>query len=375
MKISLISYTYNDATYLRELFAHADRWGVPLHERLVVDDGSNPPLSPDVCPGATILRSERNQGPAAAKGLGLGRASGDLLLSVDCDIRPHPKWLRHALTYLTDPSVGLVGTDTVLATRSASLAATWVRLRAKQSAPREDSVNRPLCGGILLLRKTAYDAVGGIDSSGAVAEDVRLSAAIAASGATTVSIHRYPVYQARHLSIRQLCRQHIIYMGPSHRGLASEAGDARYIAGQLDVLDRQLGWIDATVDHRVAVVPLVIAFGIWEETRRALAASGKGTGQIEAVLAVMLETIAANAAFRQLWAATAAALWPEELPAPVRPATVDLPANAALGRIIRTIEALPTQDLLPAEDAEAATEFHYLDDKPLGYGAKEDGRR
>lgn len=369
MRISLISYTYNDAAYLRELFAHADRWGVPFDERLVVDDGSNPLLSQSACPGATILRTEANNGPAAAKRLGLGRASSDVLLSIDCDIRPHPKWLRYALTYLTDPTVGLVGTETILPTQSPSLAAAWLRLNAVRNAPRQgDAFNRSLCGGIVLLRQSAYAAVGGIDTSAAVAEDARLSNAIAASGATTVSIHRYPVYQARHLSIRQLCRQHVIYMGPSHRGLARDAGEARYIIGQLDVLSRQLGWVEEGKDRRVAVVPLLLALCIWEATRRAQVAAGRDEQCLCALLGACLDKIDANAPLGDLWRATAAGLWPDSQPGPYARNAGLLPESAAFQHVLRVIETLPTHDLLPAEDITANETFHYLDDKPLSYG-------
>jgi glycosyltransferase involved in cell wall biosynthesis len=63
-------------------------------EVVVVDDGSEPPLS---APGARVVRHERARGPAAARNAGWRAASAPLVAFVDDDCEPVPGWLEALL--------------------------------------------------------------------------------------------------------------------------------------------------------------------------------------------------------------------------------------------------------------------------------------
>lgn len=69
--------------------------GSPPFEVIVVDDGSDPPLSIDVnaynYPLSVI--DQRNAGPAQARNNGARLARGTFLVFIDDDCLPHPDWL------------------------------------------------------------------------------------------------------------------------------------------------------------------------------------------------------------------------------------------------------------------------------------------
>ena len=50
----------------------------------------------------------RNLGITRAKHDALGAATGEILVLMDCDVRPDPDWLRRCLPLLARPDIGLV---------------------------------------------------------------------------------------------------------------------------------------------------------------------------------------------------------------------------------------------------------------------------
>ncbi|MCL1889838.1 MAG: glycosyltransferase, partial [Desulfovibrionaceae bacterium] len=126
--LSLVTYSHNDHAFAGELLAYADRFGVPLLEKLLVDDASDPPYVP--APeeqGLRLIRLDDNVGAAQAKFRGINASTGEIVLSLDCDIRPHIHWLKGALGLLRDPAVGLVGAACTPARKAGFLAAALYR--------------------------------------------------------------------------------------------------------------------------------------------------------------------------------------------------------------------------------------------------------
>lgn len=67
-------------------------------EIIVVDDASAPAISTsDLGPATRVVRLDENQGPAAARNVGVGNATGDLIAFLDCD----DIWLENKLAHQT----------------------------------------------------------------------------------------------------------------------------------------------------------------------------------------------------------------------------------------------------------------------------------
>ena len=81
-------------------------------ELIVVDDGSTPPVGPELLagvPGARVLRREGN-GPARARNAGLAEARGAIVLFTDDDTEPDPTWIEAAAAHL-DAHPGDLGVE------------------------------------------------------------------------------------------------------------------------------------------------------------------------------------------------------------------------------------------------------------------------
>lgn len=79
-------------------------------EILVVDDESLDPKSiVDVCAqhNATVIRHQRNRGPARARNTGLRAAHAELVACCDSDVVPEPGWLRPLVAQFADPALAL----------------------------------------------------------------------------------------------------------------------------------------------------------------------------------------------------------------------------------------------------------------------------
>ena len=256
MQLSVVTYTYNDAAYAAGLLRSLDGWGVPLAERIVVDDASDPPAVFPDSPGIILLRQAGNLGPARTKAAGLALARGDVLVSVDCDIRPHRRFVRHALSLLADPGVGLVGAGSIRYAGRLTPATRWENRQAARYRTSGDAAVAVVRGGVFLLRRDVYESVGGISAEACdVAEDVRLSLAVAEAGYAVLAVNAYPVSQLRPLSVAQLCKQQVTYLGYSRlrrimdQGLEGHvAAEARRFADALEGLE--------PVEAALAAVPL-----------------------------------------------------------------------------------------------------------------------
>ena len=73
-------------------------------EVVVVDDGSEPPVSPSTSEGELLVRIVRRDGggPAAARNAGAAEGQGDYLLFTDDDTEPAPTWVEAACGFLDD---------------------------------------------------------------------------------------------------------------------------------------------------------------------------------------------------------------------------------------------------------------------------------
>jgi glycosyltransferase involved in cell wall biosynthesis len=98
--ISCIVPVFNGERYLREALDSIFAQTYPRLEVIVVDDGSTDDTATLVAAFADRVHSLRqsNQGPAAARNLGLGAAKGEFIAFLDADDLWHPEKLERQMT-------------------------------------------------------------------------------------------------------------------------------------------------------------------------------------------------------------------------------------------------------------------------------------
>ena len=220
MRISLITYTYNDHAFAADLLRHLRSFGIPFHEILVVDDASAEPFPPQE--GVRVLRLPENVGPGQAKRAGINAASGDVVLSLDADIRLSAPWLRHALQRLADAAVGVVGATILPALADNYLSRALHKIAERYAEDRDVSF---LPGAVWLLRKQVWDALGGLeDFSRSTHEDVWFSRKVYQAGLTLVAADSHPVYEKRRLHRIPYCRRQVRYLAQPTAGAIAARG-------------------------------------------------------------------------------------------------------------------------------------------------------
>lgn len=153
------SFSLDDVTVVTPQLGGA----VGHHDRITVDDGSQPPLV-----GATV-RLERNQGPAAARNAARPCVTTPLVAFVDADVSTRdPAWLDGLLWHFDDPRVGLV------APRVCGEVGSPLDLGDEPARVRAGTRVSYVPGATLVVRVDAFDAIGGFDEGLRFGEDVDL---------------------------------------------------------------------------------------------------------------------------------------------------------------------------------------------------------
>jgi glycosyltransferase involved in cell wall biosynthesis len=206
MKLSMVTYTYNDGGLVRDLLKSVSGWSVTPEDFLVVDDGSAEPFETDG--PARVVRLEKNRGPAEAKRFGISSCSGDVILSMDCDVRPDPAWLETALPKALDPGIGLAGAPVLAA--GDDPVSRYAR-KFGVHAPGNGKVGL-VSGEIWLMRSEIWKRAGGFgDFTGTTHEDFFFSRRVANLGLELILVESPPVRGVRRLSREDYVRRHISY--------------------------------------------------------------------------------------------------------------------------------------------------------------------
>ena len=270
--LSLISYSRDDHAFVDELLGHAHNWRVPLLETVLVDDASAVPytLPPGLSPHLNfrLLRIEHNVGAAQAKIHGLNAAKGEILFSLDADIRPHLRWLKEALPLLGEPGVGLVGAACTPARKGGYLAEALHRSALPPRAVTE-CVFTP--GGCMLLRRETWEAIGGLRDYPPTAkafEDVQISTRIRALGLRLLQDNRLPVYEARNLHRLAWCRREAGYAIPSVEAVIRKHGPEKYLEDLVPSLDKALKYFTASKNP-------ILVYVFWLKTAHILQLADK----------------------------------------------------------------------------------------------------
>lgn len=189
-QVSIIVPVYNRADEIGACIESLLNLDYPPAKReiIVVDDGSQD-HTPAVVRGyeVRLVSMPCNAGQSAARNLGVTSAAGEIVAFIDSDCTADRLWLRDLLPYLNDPRIALVGgkveahdrktwLDRYETTHSALHMGSKIRLGAASHS----DFYVPTCN--LLVRKQAFEAVGGLDESLRVGEDVDLCWRLKANG-------------------------------------------------------------------------------------------------------------------------------------------------------------------------------------------------
>jgi cellulose synthase/poly-beta-1,6-N-acetylglucosamine synthase-like glycosyltransferase len=196
-QVTAVIAGHNEAETIERCVRSFREQSRPPDEIIVVSDGST-----DQMPAK--LRELQQQGlieeahcvqlragKSAAFNLGFTRASGDIIVNVDCDciiLERHALW--HLCRPFVDPKVGAVAGNILVRNSSASVIAGFQAIeylisisQGKQSANLTDQMTC-VSGAFCAFRRTALESVGGLDSGGG--EDLDVTLRLRSGGWTTL---------------------------------------------------------------------------------------------------------------------------------------------------------------------------------------------
>jgi len=213
MFVSVIVPVFNSAKVVGDCITSLLDQDYPKenYEIIIVDDGSTDNVK-DVVSGLRGVRfiPQQHAGPAAARNLGVAKASGDIVLFTDADCIPNQDWIRQMVEPFSDAGVaGVSGTYRTL--NSASLMARFVGYEIAHRHARMsrfdsiDFIGTAYAG----YRKSVFEKFNGFDTGFATSsgEDPDLSFRMDAAGNRlvfqphAVVAHRHP--ESLHAYLRQ----------------------------------------------------------------------------------------------------------------------------------------------------------------------------
>jgi mycofactocin system glycosyltransferase len=180
--VSIIIPVYNRAGEIGECLKSLLALDYPEERReiIVVDDGSTDDLHEVIGRyPVRLLAYPENRGQSAARNLGVAAARGEIIAFIDSDCVAEPHWLSELTPYFQDPRVALVGGYVAAYYRE-----TWLDRYEAAASPlnmgehlaigeaQDLDFYVPTCN--LLVRRDAYQEVGGLDEALRFGEDVDL---------------------------------------------------------------------------------------------------------------------------------------------------------------------------------------------------------
>ncbi|MEX0666301.1 MAG: glycosyltransferase family 2 protein [Acidimicrobiia bacterium] len=177
-RIDVIVLTWNDGELLeRAIDSALASQGVEVRV-LVIDNGSDAPVSLDHDSRVEVVRNEHNRGVAGGRNQGILASGADLICLLDSDAQLEPTCLQSLSAAAADPGVGIAvpvfggQAPEQTAGRAPSLGRKILRLcnlrndyaPAIRSDPSMWDVDFGI-GACQLIRRSTFDAVGGLDES------------------------------------------------------------------------------------------------------------------------------------------------------------------------------------------------------------------
>jgi len=184
--ISVIIPVYNGEKILARCLASLQSQTIPRdkYEIIVVDDGSKDGTR-KVAEGFNVnVISQKNQGPAAARNIGVKTAKGNIALFIDADCAAAPNWIEEMTKPFSNPDI--VGVKGTYKTAQKSLIARLVQIEYEEKYERMkrfpyiDFIDTYSAG----FRKNIFQKYGGFNTSfpTATVEDQEFSFRLAKDG-------------------------------------------------------------------------------------------------------------------------------------------------------------------------------------------------
>lgn len=176
-RVDVVILTWNDGELLDAAVASAlgsDQVEVGV---VIVDNGSDIAVRPSADPRVRLLRNVTNRGVAAARNQGVQATDAAMVCLLDSDARLTPSCLHELARAMSEPAVAIVvpvfagQPASASAGRAPTLARKLMRLcnlRTEYATDRRDA-RSPVwdvdfgIGACQLIRRSAFDAVGGLD--------------------------------------------------------------------------------------------------------------------------------------------------------------------------------------------------------------------
>lgn len=218
--VSVVIPVKDRADELRRCIASLRRVRYPQGrlEIVVVDDGSCD-ATPEVARslGAAVISSGgRGRGPAAARNGGAAVADGELLAFIDSDCTASEEWLAELVGSFDDPEVVAVGGRVAGMHASSALDRYEAEMSSLSLGPRDrsgqggtDTFYLPSCN--LLVRRSAFAAIGGFREELHVGEDVDLTWRLRDRGGRVVYTPRGRVFHEHRSRLGAFVRRRFQY--------------------------------------------------------------------------------------------------------------------------------------------------------------------
>jgi glycosyltransferase involved in cell wall biosynthesis len=168
VKASVLIPCYNRAEHIGQVIGNVKAQTCPADEIIVVDDASTD-NSTEVIEASqvTLVKHERNRGPAAARNTALEHASGDIVIYIDADAYADADLigtLKQAYEQLSRLPVGGVG-GRGIESNITTVYDRWRALHARQDFGPRPRYNVPYLFGLCAsYRRDALLDVGGFDT-------------------------------------------------------------------------------------------------------------------------------------------------------------------------------------------------------------------
>lgn len=177
---TIIVVTHNSARWMARMAGAVAGQSETRWRLVIVDNGSRAEERPkltDLPPGASIIQCETNTGFAAANNLGARDADTPYLVLLNPDAFPEPGWLAALIAHAeAQPGAAAVGSTQIRADAPRVfdgtgdvLHASGLAYRANYGRPRTEppplGESFAACGAAMLIRREAFEAVGGFDEN------------------------------------------------------------------------------------------------------------------------------------------------------------------------------------------------------------------
>lgn len=188
-RVSIIIPAYNVAPFLSEALASVAAQDVTDFEAIIIDDGSSDAIAEAVAPWLDDPRFRMirtaNRGLAAARNRGISESRAGLIALLDGDDRYRPDYLSVMLARISAGDAPAFVTCDARSFGNAALDGEIFSQRYTQNEPITLSrfLNREVnIFGLSLMRRTAWESIGGYDESLRSAEDLDFWLRLLATG-------------------------------------------------------------------------------------------------------------------------------------------------------------------------------------------------